>query len=128
MLHVRPSSSLRSLMIALALNAAYTLVEVVAALLAGSLSLLADAGHNLSDVVALSVAAGAVLLARRPSTPNRSFGFRRAEILAALVNAVVPDRDRDHRLRRRGTPVCRPARCARRLADRRRDRRPARER
>ena len=54
----------------------------------GSLSLLADAGHNLSDVVALSVAAGAVLLARRPATPNRSFGFRRAEILAALVNAV----------------------------------------
>jgi cobalt-zinc-cadmium efflux system protein len=61
---------------------------VIAALFAGSLSLLADAGHNLSDVVALSVAAGAVLLARRPATPNRSFGFRRAEILAALVNAV----------------------------------------
>jgi cobalt-zinc-cadmium efflux system protein len=76
------------LTIALALNAAYTLFEVIAALFAGSLSLLADAGHNLSDVVALSVAAGAVLLARRPATPNRSFGFRRAEILAALVNAV----------------------------------------
>ena len=53
-------------MIALVLNAAYTLVEVIAALFAGSLSLLADAGHNLSDVVALGVAAGAVLLARRP--------------------------------------------------------------
>ena len=79
---------MRSLTIALVLNAAYTLVEAVAAILAGSLSLLADAGHNLSDVVALSVAAGAVLLARRPATPNRSFGFRRAEILAALVNAV----------------------------------------
>ena len=75
-------------MIALVLNAAYTLVEVIAALFAGSLSLLADAGHNLSDVVALGVAAGAVLLARRPATPNRSFGFQRAEILAALVNAV----------------------------------------
>ena len=75
-------------MIALVLNAAYTLVEVIAALLTGSLSLLADAGHNLSDVVALAVAAGAVLLARRPPTPNRSFGFKRAEILAALVNAV----------------------------------------
>jgi len=81
-------SSLRSLMIALVLNAAYTLVEVIAALFSGSLSLLADAGHNLSDVVALGVAAGAVLLARRPATPNRSFGFQRAEILAALVNAV----------------------------------------
>ena len=87
-LHAATGSSLRSLTIALALNAAYTLVEVVAAILTGSLSLLADAGHNLSDVVALSVAAGAVLLARRPATPNRSFGFRRAEILAALVNAV----------------------------------------
>jgi len=87
-LHGAGSSSLRSLLIALCLNAAYTLFEVIAALFAGSLSLLADAGHNLSDVVALSVAAGAVLLARRPATPNRSFGFRRAEILAALVNAV----------------------------------------
>ena len=86
--HGAGSGSLRSLLIALGLNAAYTLFEVIAALLAGSLSLLADAGHNLSDVVALSVAAGAVLLARRPATPNRSFGFRRAEILAALVNAV----------------------------------------
>jgi cobalt-zinc-cadmium efflux system protein len=87
-LHASASSSLRSLTIALVLNAAYTLVEVVAAVLAGSLSLLADAGHNLSDVVALGVAAGAVMLARRPSTPNRSFGFKRAEILAALFNAV----------------------------------------
>ncbi len=87
--HHHGGSSLRSLTIALVLNAAYTLVETIAALLAGSLSLLADAGHNLSDVVALSVAAGAVMLARRPATPNRSFGLRRAEILAALVNAVA---------------------------------------
>ena len=87
--HAPTRSSLRSLTIALVLNAAYTLVEVIAAILAGSLSLLADAGHNLSDVVALAVAAGAVLLARRPATPNRSFGFKRAEILAALFNAVT---------------------------------------
>jgi len=86
--HHHGGDSLRSLTIALVLNAAYTLFEAIAAIAAGSLSLLADAGHNLSDVVALSVAAGAVLLARRPATPNRSFGFRRAEILAALVNAV----------------------------------------
>jgi cobalt-zinc-cadmium efflux system protein len=87
-LHAATNSSLRSLTIALVLNAAYTLMEALAALFTGSLSLLADAGHNLSDVVALAVAAGAVLLARRPPTPNRSFGFKRAEILAALVNAV----------------------------------------
>ena len=87
--HGAGGGSLRSLTIALALNAAYTLVEVVAALFTGSLSLLADAGHNLSDVIALSVAAGAVLLARRAPSPNRSFGFKRAEILAALLNAVA---------------------------------------
>ncbi len=87
-LHLPENTSLRSLLLALVVNAVYTVVEIIAALLAGSLSLLADAGHNLSDVVALSVAAGAVLLARRPVTPNRSFGFMRAEILAALVNAV----------------------------------------
>ncbi len=86
--HASSSSSLRSLTIALVLNAAYTLAEVIAAIFAGSLSLLADAGHNLSDVIALAVAAGAVMLARRPATPNRSFGFKRAEILAALFNAV----------------------------------------
>ena len=86
--HGHSTSSLRSLTIALALNAAYTVFEIVAALVAGSLTLLADAGHNLSDVVALGVAAGAVVLARRPATPNRSFGLMRAEILAALVNAV----------------------------------------
>lgn len=87
-MHAAGGGSLRSLTIALLLNAAYTLVEALAAILTGSLSLLADAGHNLSDVFALAVAAGAVLLARRPSTPNRSFGFKRAEILAALANAV----------------------------------------
>ena len=57
-------SALRPLAIALALTAGYTVLEVVAALVSGSLTLLADAGHNLSDVVALGVAAGAVLLAR----------------------------------------------------------------
>ena len=82
------SGSLRSLLLALALNAVYTVVEVVIGFSNGSLALLADAGHNLSDVAALAIAAGAVWLASRPATPNRSFGFKRAEILAALVNAV----------------------------------------
>lgn len=80
--------SLRSLLLALALNAVFTGVEAGAGFATGSLALLADAGHNLSDVVALGLAAGAVWLARRPATPNRSFGLRRAEILAALGNAV----------------------------------------
>ena len=54
----------------------------------GSLALLADAGHNVSDVLALGLALGAVWLAERPPTPRRSFGFKRAEILAALLNAL----------------------------------------
>src|SRR5204862_914780 len=66
----------------------YTIYEFVPALGASSMTPIAYAGHNVSDVVALGVAAGAVVLARRPATPNRSFGLMRAEILAALVNAV----------------------------------------
>jgi cobalt-zinc-cadmium efflux system protein len=79
----------RALSGAFALVAAFMAVEVVAGLLAGSLALLADAGHMLADAFALGLALGAAWLARRPSTPSRSFGFRRAEILAALANALL---------------------------------------
>jgi cobalt-zinc-cadmium efflux system protein len=82
-------STLRALVLALILNAAYTVVEAVTGVLTDSLALLSDAGHNLSDVLALAVAAGAVWLARRPPTLRTSFGLKRAEILAALVNAVT---------------------------------------
>ena len=73
----------------LALTLAFTLVEVVGGLLTGSLALLADAAHMLSDTVALTLALVAVWLAGRPSTPDRSFGYQRAEILAALANGVI---------------------------------------
>lgn len=79
----------RALALALALVLGFAAVEVVAGLLSGSLALLADAGHMLSDGLALGLALGAALLARRPATPQRSFGWLRAEILAALVNGVV---------------------------------------
>jgi len=72
----------------LALTVAYAVVEVVGGLLTGSLALLADAGHILSDSSSLAVALLALWLARRPATHERSFGFRRAEILAALFNGV----------------------------------------
>ncbi len=72
----------------LALTVAYAVVEVVGGLLTGSLALLADAGHILSDSSSLAVALFALWLARRPATHERSFGFRRAEILAALFNGV----------------------------------------
>jgi cobalt-zinc-cadmium efflux system protein len=78
----------RALGLALAVTAGFTVVEAVAGLLTGSLALLADAGHMLSDNVALALALGAIWLASRPPTAGRSFGYRRAEIIAALVNGV----------------------------------------
>jgi cobalt-zinc-cadmium efflux system protein len=79
----------RVLAIVLGLTLAFTAVEIVGGLLTGSLALLADAAHMLSDNLALTLALVAVWLAGRPSTPERSFGYQRAEILAALANGVV---------------------------------------
>ena len=79
----------RSLALVLAITAAITVVELVGGLLTGSLALLADAAHMLSDNLALGLALVAVWLAGRPSTPERSFGYQRAEVLAALLNGLV---------------------------------------
>ena len=79
----------RALAIALALVAGFAGLEAVVGLVADSLALLADAAHMLSDSLALGLALFAAWLALRPATPERSFGWRRAEVLAALVNAVV---------------------------------------
>ena len=75
--------------VVLALTLAFTAVEIVGGLLTGSLALLADAVHMLSDNLALTLALVAVWLAGRPSTPERTFGYQRAEILAALANGVI---------------------------------------
>ncbi len=64
-------------------------IEVVGALLSGSLALLADAGHMVTDAAAVALALSASYVATLPATDRRTFGFHRAEILAALVNAVV---------------------------------------
>jgi cobalt-zinc-cadmium efflux system protein len=64
-------------------------VEVVFGVLARSLALLADGGHNLGDVLGLGLAWGAMILARRRPTPNRTYGLRRSTILAAFINAVL---------------------------------------
>ncbi len=79
----------RPLVIALAITALFLVAEVVGGLLTGSLALLADAGHMATDVAALALSLFAAWLARRPATPERSFGFLRAEVLAALVNAAT---------------------------------------
>ena len=82
-------STRRALGITLALTTAFLVAEVIGGLLTGSLALLADAAHMLSDSVSLALALGAVWLAQRPATPQRTFGLKRAEILAALANGVT---------------------------------------
>jgi len=79
----------RPLAIGAALNVAYVAIEAGFGFWEGSLALLADAGHNLSDVMGLLLALGAALLARRSATPRRTYGFRRATILAALGSSVL---------------------------------------
>lgn len=79
----------RALLKAAALTAGFMVAEAVGGLLTGSLALLADAGHMLSDSFSLFLALAAVSLAARPATAQRTFGFKRAEILAALVNGVL---------------------------------------
>jgi cobalt-zinc-cadmium efflux system protein len=77
------------LAIGFALTSAFMVVEVIGSMLTGSLALLADAGHMLSDSASLGLAFFAAWLAGKPSTPNTSFGYKRAEILAALANGVT---------------------------------------
>src|SRR5215212_1712476 len=79
----------RALALVLVLTASFTVVEIIGGLLTGSLALLADAGHMLSDNLSLGVALFAAWLAGRPETPEKSFGYKRAEILAALANGVT---------------------------------------
>ncbi|WP_247657944.1 cation diffusion facilitator family transporter [Aquabacter sp. L1I39] len=86
--HAAPSS-LRAFAIGASVNLAFVVVEAVFGVLSGSLSLLADAGHNLSDVLGLVLAWAAAWLSRRPPTDRRTFGFGRSSILAALANALI---------------------------------------
>ena len=83
------SGAKRPLALASAVILAYFGVEVAGAIVSGSLALLADAAHTASDVGALGLALGAAWIAGRPYTAKRSFGFRRAEILSALLNGAV---------------------------------------
>ena len=80
---------MRRLALVLCLTSVYALVELVGGLLSNSLALLADAGHMLTDIVALALALVAAWSARRPPDPNRTYGYQRTEILAALFNGVA---------------------------------------
>jgi len=74
---------------ALSLTGGFALVEIVGGWLAGSLALLSDAGHMVTDVAALSIALFAQRLARRPPSHQASYGYARAEVLAAFINALI---------------------------------------
>jgi cobalt-zinc-cadmium efflux system protein len=75
--------------IAVGANLAFTGIEAFYAIITGSVSLLGDAGHNLSDVSGLLLAWGASYLAGRKSSRMYSYGYRRTTILAAIINALI---------------------------------------
>src|SRR5215208_3965271 len=87
--HGGGSQKARALATALAITLTYTVAEVIGGLITGSLALLADAGHMLSDNFSFGLALFAFWLSAKPPSPERSFGYKRAEILAALVNGVT---------------------------------------
>jgi cobalt-zinc-cadmium efflux system protein len=89
--HGRPSSHehRRRLVLVMVLSGSVMIAEVFVAFTSNSLALLADAGHMLVDVAGIGLALFAIWLASRPSSPERSFGMYRVEILAAMVNALV---------------------------------------
>jgi cobalt-zinc-cadmium efflux system protein len=77
------------LAVAIAIVATFLVVEVVGAWLTGSLALLADAGHMLSDLFGLVIALVAIVIAARPATDRQTFGYQRAEVFGALINGVL---------------------------------------
>ena len=87
--HDRRSRNRRRLALTLVLTLAYMVAEVVGGLLSGSLALLADAGHMLSDAAALGLALFAMWIAQRPPSARATYGYHRTEILAALANGAA---------------------------------------
>jgi cobalt-zinc-cadmium efflux system protein len=85
--HDHPAPRGRALWVVIAMTAVIFLAEVVGGLVSGSLALLADAGHMLSDAGGLIIAACAILIGQRRATTRATYGFRRAEVIAAAVNA-----------------------------------------
>jgi cobalt-zinc-cadmium efflux system protein len=79
----------RRILWAMALTGGFMIAEVVGGILSGSLALLADAGHMLTDVAALALAHAGIRFGQRPADPRRSYGYRRLEVLAAFVNGIV---------------------------------------
>lgn len=83
------SQRISSLKVVLILTSVYFVVEIIGSLLTGSLALIADAGHMLTDVGGLTLSLLAISFTRRKPTPQRTYGFYRMEILASLANGVA---------------------------------------
>ena len=86
---IRSGSSRRLLAISLCLTATVMVVQIVGAVLTGSLALLADAAHMFTDASALVIALVASTVAARPADDRRTFGYQRAEVFGALINAII---------------------------------------
>jgi len=86
---VKGAGARRALVVAFALTAGFAIVEAVGGFLAGSLALLSDAGHMVTDAAALALALFANAVGRRPPSRRASYGYARAEVLAAFVNAIA---------------------------------------
>lgn len=81
-------SNLKRVVIALVLTGTFMIVEIVGGIISGSLALLADAGHMLTDTMALALAAVAFHVSKRPADGNLTYGYQRFQILAAFVNGL----------------------------------------
>ena len=86
--HAHPDLKGRNLLISIFLNIGITLAQVIGGLLSGSLALLSDALHNFSDVLSLVISYGARRLGKKKASSHKTFGYKRAEILAAFINAA----------------------------------------
>jgi len=84
--HADPSKGDWRLVLAVTVNLGLTVAQIIGGILSGSLALVADALHNLSDAMALIIAFWARRIARRPADAQMTFGYARAETVAALVN------------------------------------------
>lgn len=87
--HGNSNSTGSRLIITMLLNFLITIAEIIGGILSGSLSLISDALHNFSDGIAVIISYFAIQLKKKPNTEKHTFGFKRAEILAALINAAV---------------------------------------
>ncbi|MDP3671460.1 MAG: cation diffusion facilitator family transporter [Telluria sp.] len=87
--HVDPGGNMRAFALAIGLNSVFVVIEFVYGFIANSTALMADAGHNLSDVLGLMLAWGAAMLARRAPAGRYTYGLRSSSILAAMLNALL---------------------------------------